>query len=174
MRKSSGNPASDRAAESREWSALKIRPATPADADAMIQLGRSSPTAPQWSESQYRQLFTQQHARKLVLIIETDDGRIHGFLVASRVESEWELESIVVDPSAARRGLGTQLLSELIAHVASAGGGSIFLEVRAGNAAARGLYEKCDFQPAGLRKLYYSNPPEDAVLYRVAVGPVSF
>lgn len=151
---------------------MKIRPATADDADAMIQLGRSCPTAPQWSDSQYHKLFNQQPPRTLVLIIETDDApsRIHGFLVAVRVESEWELESIVVDPSAARRGLGTKLLSALITRVAAAGGGSIFLEVRAGNAAARGLYEKCGFRPAGLRKLYYSNPPEDAVLYRRAVS----
>jgi ribosomal-protein-alanine N-acetyltransferase len=42
----------------------------------------------------------------------------------------------------------------------------VFLEVRESNSAARTLYEKAGFEATGLRKSYYANPVEDAVLYR--------
>jgi ribosomal-protein-alanine N-acetyltransferase len=44
------------------------------------------------------------------------------------------------------------------------GVGHVFLEVRAGNAAALALYRKSDFQETGLRRGYYADPPEDAVV----------
>jgi len=155
---------------------LHIRQATVDDVDALIQIGQRCATAPQWSENQYHQLFDlEQRPRMLVLVAESEDmpSKILGFLVASRALSEWELESIAVDPSSSRQGLGTRLMGELIARVAAAGGGAILLEVRASNAAARAFYETCGFEPAGLRKLYYSNPPEDALLYRHTVEPTA-
>jgi ribosomal-protein-alanine N-acetyltransferase len=150
---------------------MKIRPATSADVDALIRIGRRSPTAPQWSDNQYDQLFSPKPSREtLVLVIEeyprASVDPILGFLVASHVQSEWELENIAVDPPASRRGLATQLLGDLDSRVASTGGGAIFLEVRASNAAARGLYEKCGFLSSGLRKNYYAHPLEDAIVYR--------
>ncbi len=157
--------------------AMKVRPATSADVDALIRIGRLAPTAPQWSRNQYVQLFRPDANRAtIVLVIEESSdsvgaildssARILGFLVASQVQSDWELENIVVDPSAARHGLATQLLSELCSRAAAAAGNVIFLEVRASNSAARSLYEKRGFVPAGIRKNYYSHPVEDAILYR--------
>lgn len=164
---------------------MNIRSAIAADVDEMVCIGRACPTAPPWSESQYRELFrAAQPRRMLVLIMEDASGArsttseprrdVCGFLVASHIpqaesQQEWELESIAVDPRVGRRGLGTRLLHELITHVAAQGGGSITLEVRASNTAARGLYEKCGFSHAGLRKHYYANPTEDAILYRTNV-----
>jgi len=149
---------------------LTIRPATAADAETLVRLGRASTTAPQWSERQYRELFEQGPGRRLVLVAQDGDSlperagpSILGFLVAAHVPPEWELESVVVDEAVARRGVGTRLVRELIAH---AEGDAISLEVRAGNAPARGLYEKCGFGVTGVRKAYYSSPVEDAVTYR--------
>ena len=47
---------------------------------------------------------------------------------------------------------------------------AIFLEVRASNTAARSLYESLGFCQTGLRRFYYSDPSEDAILYRLTVG----
>jgi ribosomal-protein-alanine N-acetyltransferase len=47
---------------------------------------------------------------------------------------------------------------------------SVFLEVRESNVAARSLYEKAGFEQEGRRKSYYTNPMEDAVLYRLILG----
>jgi ribosomal-protein-alanine N-acetyltransferase len=43
---------------------------------------------------------------------------------------------------------------------------SVFLEVRESNTAARTLYERAGFEQSGRRESYYTNPPEDAILYR--------
>ena len=150
------------------------RLATPADADRIIQLGGRCPSAPQWSEQQYRGLFDPtQPRRMLVLVVEdcnapapaNDAPTIKAFLVASQIGTAWDLESIVVDPSAVRCGLGTRLLTGLSTQVTRAGGGTIFLEVRASNSAARAFYENSGFAIAGHRRRYYTNPDEDAILY---------
>jgi [ribosomal protein S18]-alanine N-acetyltransferase len=93
-------------------------------------------------------------------------GRVQGFLVARHVASEWELENIVVAPLARRKGLGQQLLDALLVAARETNSSSVFLEVRESNAAARCLYEKAAFEQTGRRKSYYTDPVEDAVLYR--------
>lgn len=87
--------------------------------------------------------------------------------MALRIAAEWELENIVIVPAERRRGLANQLLEVLVAAARSTNSESLFLEVRESNLAARSLYEKAGFQLTGSRKSYYSNPPEDAVLYHL-------
>jgi ribosomal-protein-alanine N-acetyltransferase len=90
-------------------------------------------------------------------------------MVAHRVDAEWELENVVVAETARRRGVGTLLLEELIAHARSSEGSGIFLEVRQSNQNARALYRRVGFEETGLRKSYYSDPPEDAILCRLSL-----
>ena len=64
-----------------------------------------------------------------------------------------------------RRGIGSELMKELIAIARERKLQAIFLEVRESNAAARSLYRKFKFSEGGRRKNYYAKPTEDAVLY---------
>ena len=91
---------------------------------------------------------------------------IVAFLIAHHLGSEWELENIVVDPAARRKGLGARLLEELLTRARKANSESVFLEVRHSNLAARDLYQKLGFAETGRRKAYYSSPTEDAILCR--------
>jgi len=91
---------------------------------------------------------------------------ILGFLIARHLAPEWELENIVVASPARRQRVGNRLLHALLAAAHETDSRAVFLEVRESNAAARALYEKAGFEPAGRRKSYYTNPPEDAILYR--------
>lgn len=158
-----------------------IRLATAADIPSVMNLERSS-TASHWSEQQYQQLFPPgvDGPERLVLIAEaspsdistpdqrkTADARILGFLVAHYISPEWELENIVVAPSARRNGLGNRLLDALLTRAKETNSDSIFLEVRESNAAARALYERAGFEQTGRRKAYYTAPDEDAILYRL-------
>ena len=93
---------------------------------------------------------------------------IEGFVVAHRIGSECEIENIVVSPGSQRRGFGNILLRELLNRVQQTGCRAVFLEVRESNRAARRLYEKLDFLEVGRRVNYYSQPQEDAVVYRFA------
>lgn len=92
-----------------------------------------------------------------------------GFLVARYIAPDWELENIVVDPNARRRGLGKHLLDALLAKARETNSESVFLEVRESNGSARALYESAGFHQTGRRKSYYSGPAEDAILYRLTL-----
>lgn len=149
-----------------------VRPATPADMPAMMALEKYAVTASHWSDEQYRQLFSENGPRRAALVIE-EVAAIQGFLVARTVGPEWEIENIAVAGMARRRGLGSRLLGELLDLARERGAESVFLEVRESNRAARALYEKWGFVEAGRRTGYYREPGEDAVVYRLSLGPAA-
>jgi [ribosomal protein S18]-alanine N-acetyltransferase len=162
---------------------LHVRAATPADLPCLIVLERSCPSAAHWTERQYRQLIDKRSSlTRLVLVAGAADATaavptgsdaagseqrvgLLGFLIARNVGSEWELENIGVASAARRKGLGTRLLDALVMHAKEAHSESVFLEVRESNTAARRLYETAGFRQTGRRKLYYTDPREDAILY---------
>jgi [ribosomal protein S18]-alanine N-acetyltransferase len=146
-----------------------IRSATAADIPAMMSLAALANTAAQWSEGQYSQMIRQTQPRRMVLVLE-GGSIISGFLVALSVADDWEIENIVIREDIRRRGLSSQLLKEFIERVRAEGSRGVFLEVRHSNRAARALYEKLSFTESGRRKNYYSNPSEDAVLYRLTLS----
>jgi ribosomal-protein-alanine N-acetyltransferase len=162
---------------------VRIRQAIAADIAGMMDLERESPSAGHWSRHQYQASLAAtggQRSERFASLAE-DDGRaqpegvshatsgILAFLIAHRIDAEWELENIVVAPSARRRGVAMRLLGEFIEHVRAHQGTAVFLEVRESNQGARALYRKAGFTETGLRKSYYSNPPEDAILCRLSL-----
>jgi [ribosomal protein S18]-alanine N-acetyltransferase len=148
---------------------VPIRHATPSDASQMVRLERRFPLAAHWSTEQYEALFLPEAVPRVVLAA-TDDSetsRVLGFLVASCVADEWEIESIVVDESVHRQGLGSSLLREVVCRAKVAGASAVILEVRESNFPARQLYEKFGFIQENRRKDYYQGPLEHAILYRL-------
>jgi [ribosomal protein S18]-alanine N-acetyltransferase len=168
-------------------SGLFVRPATPTDVPAMMNLERQSSAAAHWPHHRYEAIFAgvgvEPHVGRLAWAVEQDRGavpaeisaeaseQILGFLVAHQVDLDWELENIVVAQALWRKGVGSCLLEEFIAHVRIRKGASILLEVRESNHAARALYRKTGFVELGQRKDYYSNPSENAVVYRLKLTP---
>jgi ribosomal-protein-alanine N-acetyltransferase len=147
----------------------------------MIELNNQSATAAHWSDQQYESLFAdadRPSSERLILVAEdvsetpaaaaSGEYRILAFLVARRADKEWELESIVVAAGSRRRGFGRRLVGDLIKQTKDAN--SIFLEVRQSNLGARDFYNRLGFVEIGSRKSYYSNPSEDAVLYRLGLS----
>lgn len=134
-----------------------------------MDLERACPTAAHWTEQQYSQLFPDAGvAERLVLVAQAEpgDASLSGFFVARHIAPEWELENIVVAPHSRRKGLGNRLLEALLKSASETNSDAVFLEVRESNSGARALYEQAGFQQSGLRKYYYTNPLEDAVVYR--------
>lgn len=172
---------------------MNPRLATAADIPAMIDLDRQCPTAAHWTEGQYLAALPACGTgltSRLVLVVDHEEEAIDdkgqapanadsrrentlaGFLVARHQGPEWELENIVVAPVSRRNSLGTRLLEELLSRAQGAGSECIFLEVRESNQAARAFYEKHRFEKTGRRRLYYSNPDEDAIVYQKSLlGP---
>ena len=92
------------------------------------------------------------------------DGRVVGFLVTRGTgPGEKEILNLAVDQTFRRRGVATALLKKELAN----GPAARFLEVRESNLSAIRLYRGMGFRPVGVRKNYYNNPPEAAIVMRL-------
>lgn len=89
---------------------------------------------------------------------------LFGYLIYRCVLDEWELLNVVTAPFARRQGLGLRMLTELIGRAQKAQAQRIMLEVRSQNLAAISLYQALQFTQDGLRKNYYSDDGDDALL----------
>ena len=141
----------------------------PADLPALRALDAGSATAAHWREADYRRLLDE--AGGVILVI--GEEVLQGFIAGQDLGPEWEIENVVVASPAQRRGLGRRLVQELLTMAGDRGAQSVYLEVRESNRAARALYSRVGFAETGRRKSYYSNPEEDAVLYRKIVSTVT-
>jgi len=141
-----------------------IRRAEERDVSALQRLEAATPGMPPWTELHWLGLL----AGDSIVVIAEADGQVAGYAVASllRIPGEVvaELEAVVVASAHRRNGLGNGLLQYLLAEVEAAGAIRLMLEVRTGNGAARALYRGLGFQEEGLRRRYYRDPVEDAVL----------
>jgi ribosomal-protein-alanine N-acetyltransferase len=90
------------------------------------------------------------------------DGRIAGYTICSRYDTVWHVMNVAVDPDERRAGVATSLLTELLEQVGP--DARITLEVRQSNAPAIALYERFGFRSAGLRRRYYQDNGEDALV----------
>ena len=114
-----------------------------------------------WSESALLAELTNQFARFFVAIV---NGEIAGYIGAHNVLGEVYITNVAVFMSQRKKGIGEMLISELIKVVKNENAEFITLEVRASNASAIRLYEKCGFEKVGERKNFYEKPCENAVL----------
>jgi ribosomal-protein-alanine N-acetyltransferase len=138
------------------------------DVARVMEIAAGLEGAPQWPETAYAAALEPVGLRRIALVALGAEG-VAGFAVASVVGAEAELESIGVDAASQRRGLGTRLLEALAGELLGAGAEELFLEVRAGNERALGLYRRTGFVETGRRMGYYAEPKEDAVLMRYCV-----
>jgi ribosomal-protein-alanine N-acetyltransferase len=91
-------------------------------------------------------------------------GRLIGYLIVSRYVDAWHVMNVAVDISWRRRGVATQLLEELFALTEDVAERGYTLEVRPSNRSAINLYEKLGFEARGVRRGYYLDDHEDALI----------
>jgi [ribosomal protein S18]-alanine N-acetyltransferase len=148
---------------------IRVREARSEDVSRMMEIAGHSATAAHWNQDAYASLFAPGALPGLVTLVIQEDGAVAGFLIGREItQDEWEIENLAIAGAARRRGLGSRLLSEFLNLARSRGGKDIFLEVRASNHAARALYQKWAFLEAGVRKSYYQDPLEDALILRLS------
>ena len=92
------------------------------------------------------------------------DGVPVAYLIGRLIAPEGEIYRIATAPEKRRRGIGYRLLDYSVKTARGDGLEALFLEVRASNAPAISLYEAYGFRRCGVRRGYYSEPKEDAVL----------
>ena len=93
-------------------------------------------------------------------------GTLVGYVGSQTVMDETDMMNIAVHPDCRRQGIAAALVNALVASLQDMGSHSLTLEVRASNAPARALYDMLGFQQVGLRRNYYHNPKEDALILR--------
>jgi ribosomal-protein-alanine N-acetyltransferase len=139
---------------------------TPADLDGVIEIEEASfnnPTSREWYE---RELERPDVC--FIYVLRTTDVPVAAFCAFWLVLDQAHINNLAVRPELRRQRLGAQLLEAVMREAQELGAASLTLEVRESNTAARRLYERAAFQVQGVRKSYYTNPVEDAlVLVRV-------
>jgi [ribosomal protein S18]-alanine N-acetyltransferase len=98
-----------------------------------------------------------------VCLAAVSEGRLVGYLICSHYETVWHVMNLAIDLERQRMGLASVLLSELYARVGDERA-RFTLEVRRSNAAAIHLYEREGFRAAGVRRRYYQDNGEDALV----------
>lgn len=142
---------------------LALRPMTEADLPQVMAIERASFTQP-WSEALFRAEIGNGAATCVVAV---SGDAVAGYYAAATLIDETDLHVIAVDPARRRGGIARRLVAHLIDEARRREATRVHLEVRAGNEAARRLYESFGFRAVGRRPGYYQHPPEDAVLYTV-------
>ena len=115
-----------------------------------------------WRESDLS--GTLSNPAMTLLAAQDANERVYGYLIGSLLPPEAEIWRIAVRPDCRREGIGRELIGAFLEKGRKIGCDRCFLEVRAGNRAARALYAACGFAERGVRKDYYRNPREDAIL----------
>jgi len=135
---------------------------TPADLDGVIAIEQASfnnPTTREWYDTEL-----QRPEVCFIYGLRTADAPVAAFCAFWLVADQAHINNLAVRPELRRHGLGSQLLEAVIAEAAHLGAAVIMLEVRRSNEPALALYTGAGFREAGVRKNYYTNPVEDALL----------
>jgi ribosomal-protein-alanine N-acetyltransferase len=133
-----------------------------ADLDGVLAIEQASfnnPTTRAWYEGELKRPDVC-----FIYVLRTADQPVAAFCAFWLVAEQAHINNLAVLPELRGRGLGTQLLEVITHEAAQLGAAVLTLEVRQSNDAARRLYERAGFYQDGVRKNYYTNPVEDALI----------
>jgi ribosomal-protein-alanine N-acetyltransferase len=135
---------------------------TAADLDGVLEIEAGSfnnPTTREWYE---RELARPEVC--FIYVLRTPAVRVAAFCAFWRVADQAHINNLAVRPELRGRGLGSQMLEAIVAEARGLGAEGLTLEVRRSNIAAQRLYSRAGFREAGVRKNYYTQPVEDALV----------
>jgi len=115
-----------------------------------------------WSASLFLSELAQGSTRRYT--VGSIGPIVVGYAGLMIVDDEGHVTTLTVDPGWHHRGIGTVLLADLARAAPALGVRHLTLEVRVGNTAAQALYRRFGFAPVGVRKNYYAETGEDAII----------
>lgn len=145
-----------------------VRDLSPEHLDGVMEIERQSFPTP-WSRALFEEEVGRSFSHSIVVLSEPE-GEVLGYAVCWTVAEESHLLNIAVRPGSRERGIGGTLLEECIRRGARARSRNIFLEVRAGNESALRLYGREGFRFVGIRRGYYTDTGEDALVMARGIG----
>ena len=140
---------------------LIIRKGVPEDIDDMELLEQQCFVTP-WSRESLRYELAENPLA--LYVVAEISGHVAGYVGVWSIVDEGHITNVAVSPDFRRRHIGMALIDTMLKVTAGSGIRSHTLEVRASNAPAIGLYKKFGFTEAGLRKGYYEDNGEDAII----------
>lgn len=145
---------------------FSVRPLEKGDLSAAAALEKDCFSAP-WSEKTLEAELQNPLNRFFAAV--SEDGELLGYAGIQIVAGEGSVFNVAVKKEARRQGIGGELVHELLAAAKEQKTETVYLEVRASNLAAISLYEKAGFVFCGLRKNYYTDPVEHALLMKAVL-----
>jgi ribosomal-protein-alanine N-acetyltransferase len=140
--------------------AIEIRVLELSDLSAIEAIEQQAYPTP-WSRS----MFASELAKPTSICLGAFEGQeLVGYVINSRYVDAWHVMNVAVDPEHQRRGVATALLERLFELTHDDERRGYTLEVRVSNEDAIGLYEKLGFESRGIRRGYYTDNREDALI----------
>jgi ribosomal-protein-alanine N-acetyltransferase len=139
---------------------LLIDEMKPEDLDEVMAIEEASFPTP-WPRQIFEMELKSKRSFKRVSRI---GGVVTGYIIAWMVYDEGHILNIAVHPNFRREGIGETLMRECLDHFSKEGARYAILEVRRSNMAAIKLYEKLGFKSIGVRRGYYTDTGEDAIM----------
>ena len=140
--------------------AVRIRELEIGDLDAIEAIEmRAYPTP--WSRS----MFASELAKPTSICLGAFEGeQLVGYMINSRYVDAWHVMNVAIDPDRQRRGVATALIQRLFELTDDDERRGYTLEVRVSNEGAIRLYRSLGFEPRGIRRGYYTDNREDALI----------
>ena len=156
-----------------ERNSILIRRMTEADLPQVLEIEKENFSVP-WSEKSFRDMISRPESVFLVAEetagLKVDSGRrmpyLAGYAGAVTACDQGDVTNIAVRGTRKQRGIGDQLMKHLLEEARKKGAEEIFLEVREHNEPAKQLYRSNRFVEIGIRKGYYADTQEDAILMK--------
>ena len=140
--------------------AIKIRVLELSDLSGIESIEQKAYPTP-WSRS----MFASELAKPTSICLGAFEGQdLVGYVINSRYVDAWHVMNVAVDPEHQRRGIATALLERLFEVTRDDERRGYTLEVRVSNEDAIALYEKLGFEARGIRRGYYTDNREDALI----------
>jgi len=145
-----------------------IRQMTEEDVAAVAALEEENFSRP-WSYDAFLKTLSDEN---YIVIIAKETDALLGYCVLLCTGEEADITNVCTALAARGKGVATEMLTVLMEAGTSRGVTAFFLEVRESNTPARNLYTKLGFEEIGIRKNYYEEPKEHAVLMKKGENPV--
>ena len=140
--------------------AVELRPLDLADLSLVEAIERRAYPTP-WSRS----MFASELAKPTSICLGAFEGaRLVGYVITSRYVDAWHVMNVAVDPEHQGRGIAVRLLHRLFELTADDQRRGYTLEVRVSNLVAIRVYERLGFEGRGVRRAYYTDNREDALI----------
>ncbi|WP_241236291.1 ribosomal protein S18-alanine N-acetyltransferase [Brevibacillus marinus] len=140
---------------------IRFRPMTLDDVGRVSELEKLAFPTPWPADAFYNELTINKHARYIVAEVE---GEVVAYSGMWLLFDEAHITNVAVHPQYRGQGIGERLMRQMMSLALLEGGKKMTLEVRPSNLTARRLYQKLGFTEQGIRKKYYTDNDEDAII----------